>query len=631
MTIQFKIHLRDIKKPPVWRRIAIPGDFTFRDLHNAIQTAFGWWNEHLYQFQRHPFDGGWSVSEPNKEDDDWFDATEDSRRTLVGAFIQRMKLTKFVYVYDFGDSWVHDITVEKIDNRAELVHPVCLAGKGACPPEDCGGPWGYAALKEEMDKDEINEFDLEEVNFDLETVIAYDDYDDDSSEIDDDDNDDFDDDDYDDSDDDNFDIDYKYYDPDDPKDLEKLTVADILKLYEKDELIPLSGDLEFDIDEALSKEEYRSHYAQCLIDNPIKVLSMLPWEDLLLLRRLKEHPMPGNTIEYEMNSHVIIMVLFGLASYWWDEDGIRHVWIPDELWQALTPHIDEVMNNPSVLSRIAVENTVLGLANLYGQVSRNFVYQELVRLGKSQTLEEASECVSMSLKDSLLLKRMEHEIGDVEEDLTDDDLVFVSPFGWDSPERLKEEIEAHEQAAKDIRLFSSTEISAASEMPVPQIPTPFHEEFVRFLMEELEMNERHAAIACHDLWYREMHKHDVDFEDDAPGEYFSYNVVYEYDRYDYLFKKGMAMLDYYLNNMPHWQLKGHTPTEARELLSDEDELARQERLQKLYEDGDYMPPSEFINRLNVTMPFIAEKKPGRNDPCPCGSGKKYKNCCGKGS
>ena len=33
--------------------------------------------------------------------------------------------------------------------------------------------------------------------------------------------------------------------------------------------------------------------------------------------------------------------------------------------------------------------------------------------------------------------------------------------------------------------------------------------------------------------------------------------------------------------------------------------------------------------LNPPKPKIAEKKVGRNEPCPCGSGKKYKKCCGK--
>ncbi len=65
MTLTFKIQLRDITKPPVWRRLEIPEDFTFDDLHNAIQSAFGWWNNHLYQFEKSPFCHGWKVKEPS--------------------------------------------------------------------------------------------------------------------------------------------------------------------------------------------------------------------------------------------------------------------------------------------------------------------------------------------------------------------------------------------------------------------------------------------------------------------------------------------------------------------------------------------------------------------------------------
>ena len=118
MKIQLKIQIRGIKKPPVWRRIVIPENFSFQDLHDTIQAAFGWWGEHLYQFQRHPFDGGWTVADPYAEDDPWSEEPENAHETNVLQFIQQMGLEKFVYVYDFGDSWVHDITVESIDKEA---------------------------------------------------------------------------------------------------------------------------------------------------------------------------------------------------------------------------------------------------------------------------------------------------------------------------------------------------------------------------------------------------------------------------------------------------------------------------------------------------------------------------------
>ena len=74
--------------------------------------------------------------------------------------------------------------------------------------------------------------------------------------------------------------------------------------------------------------------------------------------------------------------------------------------------------------------------------------------------------------------------------------------------------------------------------------------------------------------------------------------------------------------MPHWQLKGHTPVEAQSVLSELDKASRQERQRRSYQDDNYVRPKNFFANLGVTMPIIAEKKPGRNDPCPCGSGKK---------
>lgn len=154
MTLTFRIQLRHIKKPPVWRKVVIPDSFTFAKLHETIQEAFGWTYSHLYQFQHHPYDGGWAVKDPNEIEtakDMWFGDMDDenynAEETLVSKFLHDKRLDKFVYVYDFGDDWIHDITLEAVDETMYLPYPICLAGKGACPPEDCGGPWGYENLK----------------------------------------------------------------------------------------------------------------------------------------------------------------------------------------------------------------------------------------------------------------------------------------------------------------------------------------------------------------------------------------------------------------------------------------------------------------------------------------------------
>lgn len=608
MALQLKIQIRGIKKPPVWRRIEIPGNFSFHDLHNTIQTAFGWLGEHLYQFQRRPFDGGWTVKEPDEENDLWGEQPEDSRETNVLDFIRHIGLEKFVYVYDFGDSWVHDITVENIDPDDELDHPICLAGKGACPPEDCGGAWGYEDLKKEMDEAEINEFDLEEVNEQLESITAGEESLWDVA-----------------------DSMHGYDVPDDALDLEKMSLVDVLQRLYKSELTEYAEKLGFDIDENLSEEEFRRQYALALINHPVEVLSMLPLEDLTVLARLKEEPKPGNTVQCNEDYREKIIEIYGLAGHWWDEYDNFYLWIPDDLWTALKPHVEEVMDFPHVKHRLSIESTILGLANLYGQVSLGLVYKELVRFGQAKTIEDATAAVAACREKSLLLKWTAHQIGGFMEEPTDDNQLFLSPYGWDRPVELVREMEKQESLTGGYKLFSATEVMAASVMPIPNIANPVHDDFVSMLTDELELDDGEATAVCHDLWYREMHKYEEDFKEEGPGTYFRENVLYDYDSYDYMFKKGMKMLDVYLDNMPHWQLKGHTPVETQSCLSKLDKASRLERQRRSYQDDGYVSPKDFCANFGVTMPIIVEKKPGRNDPCPCGSGKKYKNCCGRGN
>lgn len=153
MTYQFKIQLRGITKPPVWRRLQIPAEYSFYDLHCIIQIAFGWNNVHLFKFQKNPYDCGWEITEKNEELDEmtyhsfWnIQKPKDARTTKIGKFIESKNLKKFTYIYDFGDDWFHDITVEAVTEE-NLLFPKCVTGKGACPPEDCGGVWGYEDMK----------------------------------------------------------------------------------------------------------------------------------------------------------------------------------------------------------------------------------------------------------------------------------------------------------------------------------------------------------------------------------------------------------------------------------------------------------------------------------------------------
>ena len=178
---QIKIDLHG-SKPNITRTVLIPDTMNFADLHHVIQGAMGWYNSHLHQFDVN----GLGISS-KREFDDFED--EDS---LDGAAIKLSEYlregSKIGYEYDFGDGWQHKISVQKaLAPDPNLKYPTCIKGKNACPPEDCGGIWGYAELLETLadptheeyedmrewlglDDDDVFDptfFDLEEANDDI--------------------------------------------------------------------------------------------------------------------------------------------------------------------------------------------------------------------------------------------------------------------------------------------------------------------------------------------------------------------------------------------------------------------------------------------------------------------------------
>ena len=168
-TYQFKIKLRGISKPPVWRRVLVPANFTFSGFHAVIQEAFGWWNVHLYCFGDKPYSRMLTIAEIHE--DDWGDAPDyDARKFTLGElFGDGGIIKKFCYVYDFGDDWTHDITLEKVFEEYSD-HATCIKGKGACPEENSGGVWEYEDMKEDGEIEDSAFIDLEEINKHVEAV-----------------------------------------------------------------------------------------------------------------------------------------------------------------------------------------------------------------------------------------------------------------------------------------------------------------------------------------------------------------------------------------------------------------------------------------------------------------------------
>lgn len=129
-------------RPPVWRRILVSGDTTLPELHEILQTTMGWTDSHLHRFRTGADFRAPSFLTPFDIEEGDEGMLEDGVR-LDQVLAERGE--RAWYEYDFGDSWDHVLKVEEVlDDPPEA--PSCVAGARACPPEDCGGTWGYSEL-----------------------------------------------------------------------------------------------------------------------------------------------------------------------------------------------------------------------------------------------------------------------------------------------------------------------------------------------------------------------------------------------------------------------------------------------------------------------------------------------------
>jgi hypothetical protein len=156
MQFQFKIQLAHISKPTVWRRVLVPEHFSFEKFHRVIQAAFGWGNYHLYQFSPTGYGSQPQIGIP--DDSGWSDEEIINSKKIKLSEIFNTPKQKFTYIYDFGDAWTHKIELEQIKEQVAKKASL-LEGKSACPPEDCGGPWGYTNLLKILADPEHEEYE----------------------------------------------------------------------------------------------------------------------------------------------------------------------------------------------------------------------------------------------------------------------------------------------------------------------------------------------------------------------------------------------------------------------------------------------------------------------------------------
>jgi hypothetical protein len=179
-----RVNIKDIE-PQIWRELSVPADYTLGDLHDVLQIAFGWDDDHLHSFTVNSVEYGMADLDFKYDDEDMPD--EDS---VCLYDLNLHSRQKFRYLYDFGDCWEHEIRVSKIISTGakdeDLIWPHCLGGERAAPLEDTGGVWGYGSMLEALkdpahkEYEDIHEwagdfdpeyFNLEELNASLEEAF----------------------------------------------------------------------------------------------------------------------------------------------------------------------------------------------------------------------------------------------------------------------------------------------------------------------------------------------------------------------------------------------------------------------------------------------------------------------------
>ncbi|MEO0373899.1 MAG: plasmid pRiA4b ORF-3 family protein [Cyanobacteria bacterium P01_A01_bin.17] len=166
---QLKITLQGLE-PLIWRKIQVTSGTTLAQLHSIIQAVMGWDGAHLHVFEV----AGTSYGQTELDGLDDLESDQVELRQVISG-----STLKFTYTYDFGDNWQHEILVEKVlSYNAEAPYPLCVEGQRACPPEDCGGTWGYTELLEVLKDPKNPEYEdrlewagpIDPEAFDLETV-----------------------------------------------------------------------------------------------------------------------------------------------------------------------------------------------------------------------------------------------------------------------------------------------------------------------------------------------------------------------------------------------------------------------------------------------------------------------------
>lgn len=611
MVFQFKIKIEGLSKPPVWRKVEVPASFTFLQFHNVIQTIFGWENAHLWNFEprrkTHCRFPAFRIEEPYEERDNW-DFTESmvaSMTTLDKIFLT---LKELVYTYDYGDDWKHSITLEGIVND-NCPCAVCTSGKGTTPPEDCGGIWGYTDLKTAflehdderlesyrewlgLDKDEVwdpysfSSKELEDINTELKHIKVPVENRRLSAKT----------------------QPFNSQHTDHP---DYFTIQEVLMRKPVTELRSLAITLGFSFKSGVTKDSMLDIIANRMINEPENLIKGAFYYELKAFLDI----IKGNmSLEYAEESGMLHEFnRFGLIYALDYRDGGKSVLhFQMDIADILEPLIPTELERRERDGSLLFEKLALGCANIYGYTEMYYLQDYFQMVGKR---------VGRDLDDTALTEAFYPILVKMETGKKTERGVFPTPFSkfvnfYPDKEHIRFEIPP--------KAFDFDTILKYGEMPYPQFPGR-ESDALRETIRKYGKRGSSADEILRKIWLNHQNSDssplpDLDFFNvpDMTVSQSCLNSIIEFQ-----------------NNVPCWKLCGNSSQEiARiEMASINGRRPRIsighnmramgidsfEQMMDMAQNGEDLP----------SQPFHSSVKVGRNDPCPCGSGKKYKHCCGR--
>ena len=433
------------------------------------------------------------------------------------------------------------------------------------------------------------------------------------------------------------------------------TLIDTVSKLQRNEIIRYASNLGFEIGESLDDSQLQQAYTDWVLANPKELMTRLPISDLKTLKEIRDHkaPEPSN---YFNNYLTPMMVKYGLVGMEEISDVHVRYHVPADLMKAVAPILDKWLEDNNNIIRMEVEVLVEGLANIFGYVDQTTIKKYMREFHCVDDEDILQKGLTYIRQFSLLLDSMEW--AENLEETPDEEVLFFSRYAIAKAATFKEIIDRGAQGIS-APTFDQKSIALASAVTIPEIPNEYGKEFSQYLNKTFKLDPLDIRKICFRLWLHRLPIPDGPSKKQMEVHFLSSVIgMSEHDLSSEEINEALKRMGNYLNAIPLWQLRGHAAWEypkhiyMRELditpamAKDLNRARKESRLLANFLNGESKPSKEDLECLIEMFPQLVPKKQetkkeekkdpghsvarvGRNDPCPCGSGLKYKKCHGK--